>query len=258
MTLPLDLSAPPNLAEYADPELYDLENPAFAPGSAFFLALAQEVGGPVLELGCGTGRFVIPLARQGIDVAGLDVMPGMLARARQKSLDLPIQWIEADARTFQVNRQFRLIFDYAAAFLHLLDRADHEAVLARVRAHLAPGGWFVLVNTFFQPTLMVDQAEHDWFTYTDRQGREVRVSGTLRYDLVRQIYHEDAVRRWHTADGEVVERYAPLARRFLFAPELEALFHYNGFQVRHRYGNWDRSPLTDDSPLMIYVCAVRA
>jgi SAM-dependent methyltransferase len=254
MTLPLDGVTASNLAEYADAELYDLENPEFEPGGSFFLSLAQEVGGPVLELGCGTGRFVIPLAQHGIDVAGLDVMPGMLARAQQKAPGLPIQWVEADARTFQVGQKFRLIFDYAAAFLHLLERADHEAVLARVREHLTPDGWFVLVNLFLRPNLMTDQAEQEWFTYRDQHGRDVRVSGTLRYDLVRQIYHEDAVRRWHTETGEAVERYAPLARRFFFPPELEALFHYNGFKVVHRYGDWDRSPLTDESPLMIFVC----
>lgn len=92
---------------------------------------------------------------------------------------------------------------------------------------------------------MTNLAEHPWFTYTDQQGRKVLFSGVLQCDLVRQIYHENAVCRWRTECGEWVERQAPLARRFFFALELEALFHNNGFQVLHRYGNWDRSPLTD-------------
>lgn len=63
MTSLLDLTTPQNLAEYADPELYDLENSEYRPGDSFFLSLAQETGGPVLELGCGAGHLVISLAR---------------------------------------------------------------------------------------------------------------------------------------------------------------------------------------------------
>jgi SAM-dependent methyltransferase len=243
-----------NLAEYADPELYDLENPALEAANAFLLALVQEVGAPVLELGCGTGRLTIPLAVQGIDVTGLDVVPGMLARARRKAGHLPVQWIEADIRTFQLDRRFGLIFDAGEAFLHLLTRADHEAILARVHAHLAPAGRLVLVTGFPRPEMLVARQEHAWFSYTGLHGQEVRVSGTTRYDHVQQIYHEDAIRRWREADGQEVVRFAPLARRRFFPQELETLLHYNRFQVLHRYGDWDRSPLTDQSPLMIFVC----
>jgi hypothetical protein len=103
---------------------------------------------------------------------------------------------------------------------------------------------------------MNNQEEHDWFSYTDEQGREVRVSGTVRYDLVRQFYHEDAIRRWRDETGQEVVHFAPLARRIFFTPELESLLHYNGFRVISRYGDWDRSPLTDESSLMIFVCGL--
>lgn len=243
-----------NLDEYADPELYDVENPEAGPAGQFFLTLAQTLGGPALELGCGTGRMTIPLAQQGIDSTGLDVVPGMLALARDKSAGLPVRWVEADARTFQLGRRFRLIFDYTAAFQHVLERADHEAILTGVRDHLEPEGRFVLVAMFPQPGLMTTLAEHEWFSYTDPQGREVRVSGTVDYDHVRQIYHENAIRRWRDEAGQEVVKFAPLARRLFFPQELEALLHYNGFTAIERYGDWDRSPLTEDSTVMIFVC----
>ena len=254
MTFPRISATSSNLEEYADPELYDVENPDTGPAGPFFLALAQQLGGPALELGCGTGRLTIPLAQNGVNITGLDVMPGMLALARRKAQELPIRWVEADARTFQLGTQFRLIFDYSAAFQHVLERVDHEAILARVREHLDPEGRFVLVTLFPHPGLMTNRAEHEWFSYTDPHGREVRVSGTVRYDRVRQLYHEDAIRRWRDEAGQEVVRLAPLARRLFFPQELEALLHYNGFTVLDRYGNWDHSPLTDESLLMIFVC----
>lgn len=78
---------PDNHAEYDDPLTYDLENLDFAPEGPFYLALAREMGGPALELGCGTGRFTIPLAQAGIDVTGLDLAAAMLDRAREKAGD---------------------------------------------------------------------------------------------------------------------------------------------------------------------------
>jgi SAM-dependent methyltransferase len=247
-----------NLSEYSDAESYDLENPVEDTSveaiNNFLLAIARETGAPILELGCGTGRFTIPLARQGFDLIGLDVVPGMLARALQKAGDLPVQWVEADVRSFQLGRQVRLVFDVGEAFLHLLERADHEAILARVHEHLHPEGRFVLATVFPRLEIMTTQGEHEWFSYTGPHGQEVRVSGTTRYDPVRQIYHEDAIRRWHDKDGQEVVRYAPLARRRFFPQELEALLHYNHFKTVACYGDWDRTPLVETSPWMVFVC----
>ena len=93
-----------NLVEYSDPEIYDLENSDFEPDGPFILALAKKLGGAMLELGCGTGRVTIPLAQNGVEIVGLDIVPGMVERARQKSGELPIEWILADVRTFHLER----------------------------------------------------------------------------------------------------------------------------------------------------------
>ena len=138
----------PNLGEYLDPQLYDLENPDSEPETSFYLTLARELGGSVLELGCGTGRFTIPLAQAGLDVTGLDVVSAMLNRAKAKAGNLPITWIEADARSFSLNRKFKFIFESGGLFMHLLTNADQEACLACVREHLVHDGCFV-VSLFF-------------------------------------------------------------------------------------------------------------
>jgi SAM-dependent methyltransferase len=244
-----------NFDEDSDPEHYDQENPTFAPDGPFYQALAQQMGGSVLELGCGTGRVTIPLAQAGIAITGLDAMPAMLARARAKGGDLPIRWVEGDARSFALGATFDLIIDTGDVLQHTLMLPEHEAILGRVRAHLAPHGRFVLSSLFPRAAQMADHAHHPWFDYTDAQGRHVEVSGTLRYEPLRQVYHEDAVRRWRDADGREVTRYGPLARRLFFPQELEALLHYNGFTVVQRLGDWDGSPLADDSRLRVLVCA---
>src|ERR687893_2655096 len=122
-----------NLEEYADPVDYDWRYSSDT-GVAFYSALAWEAGGPVLEIACGTGRVAIPIARQGFAVTGLDVVPGMLERARSKSAGLPARWVEGDARTFDLGEQFRLIFLTGNAFQAFLTNADQEALLGRVRA----------------------------------------------------------------------------------------------------------------------------
>jgi SAM-dependent methyltransferase len=248
-----------NLVEYAHPNLYDLENRDFAPQGPFYLGLARRAAGPALELGCGTGRITIPIAQQGIPISGLDAVPGMLAAARAKAAGLPIEWIEADVRSFQIPAQFSLIFGTTGIFQHMLERADQEALLERVRAHLAPGGYFAFDIHFLHPEAIIQMPEEqDWFSYDDARGQKVRVSGTCHYDLIRQVWVETAYRHWQDESGQAQTHKAPLALRFFFPQELEALLHYNGFTVVEQYGDYDGSPLTADSKSMIYICQRRA
>ncbi len=96
----------------------------------------------MLELACGTGRVSIPIARLGFAVTGLDIVPGMVELARSKSAGLPTRWVAADARTFDLGEDFRLIFMTGNAFQLFLMNADQEALLGHVRAHLHDKGLF--------------------------------------------------------------------------------------------------------------------
>ena len=203
-----------NLEEFADPQNYDAEDSSDT-GVAFYTALAQETGGPVLEIACGTGRVSIPIARLGLAVTGLDIVPGMLALARSKSAGLPARWVEGDARTFDLGEQFRLIFMTGNAFQAFLTRADQQALLARVRAHLHDEGLFAFEtrNPRWAGHAPREQAEEGLFAnletreqeqqgqpYTDSRGRAVHVSRTQVYDHVAQILHWTTYRRWRAAN----------------------------------------------------------
>ncbi|MBZ0309804.1 MAG: class I SAM-dependent methyltransferase [Anaerolineae bacterium] len=246
-----------NLIEYEDPVLYDLENASFDPDGSFYLTLARQVGQPVLEIECGTGRITIPMAQQGIQMTGIDVVPAMLNHARSKASGLSIRWVEVDARTFHLEQKFRLIFESGSAFQHLLERSDQEAMLARVREHLALDGRFVVSSIFPIAELLEPvEDEQDWFSYPNELGQEVKVSGTQHYDALSQIKTETAYRRWKDAEGQEIVKIAPLKLRYFYPQEMEALLHYNGFKIVERYGQVDFSPLTATSERMIYVCQI--
>ena len=247
-----------NLEDYNDPIMYDAETHHFEPYGPFYLKLARRYAGPVLELGCGTGRYTIPLAQAGIDITGLDIVPGMLERARQKAVGLSITWVEADMRTFQLDRQFRMIMPTGSAFHHLVTRPDQEAALAQIHQHLDSDGIFVIDNRIPRPNEMVNVAEEqEWHRYTDELGRAIRLSGTDRYDPINQIKHEDAYRRWTDAQGQEITQRARYATRYIFPQEMEALLHYNGFVIEDCYGNTNFGPVTEESETMHYVCRRR-
>lgn len=246
----------PNLNVYADPVTYDLESGDHNLEGSILPDLAEQSGGPVLELGCGTGRVTIPMAQRGLNMTGLDVLPHMIELARQKSPGLAIRWIVEDVRRFELDRQFGLIYTAGAVFQHLLARADQEAMLARVRQHLAPDGRFVVDASYKRPGKMIDVDEPAFWYRFDDQGQEVEVWGTDHYDHQQQIWLQTLYRR-RPSDGEGEARPVEIATRYFMPQELQGLLYYNGFAVLASYGSWQGEPLTDESQMQIYVCAQR-
>jgi 2-polyprenyl-3-methyl-5-hydroxy-6-metoxy-1,4-benzoquinol methylase len=121
----------PNLHECTNPALYDAEN-RWGAADDFYLALTQQVGGPVLDVACGTGRLTRAIAQTGLPVTGMDIMPAMLERARAWSHPLLITWIQADGRTFTLAQPLRSVLMTGHAFQNVLTDADQDAFLARV------------------------------------------------------------------------------------------------------------------------------
>jgi SAM-dependent methyltransferase len=256
-----------NLEEFSDPIDYDLEDPG-ATGVAFYRALAHETGGPVLEIACGTGRVTIPIAQEGIPVTGLDIVAGMIERARSKAVGLPARWVVGDARTFALAEDFRLIFLTGNAFQAFVTNADQEALLQRVQAHLHDQGVFAfetrnpLLPDVEPPaglfvTLDTHTGEEAGASFINAEGHEVRVSRTRRYDHVTQVVHLTSYKRWNDGtQGRI--RVARTALRYTFPQELAALLYYNGFTITRQYGDWNEEPLSAASPSIISVCRKRS
>src|SRR6187549_2646371 len=101
-----------SLELYEDAAFYDEEFATRDREVPFFRKWAMRAGGPVLEVACGTGRLSLPLARDGLDIVGLDVSRQMIERARMKSVaeGLHVEWLEQDCRSMRLSRQFAFIF----------------------------------------------------------------------------------------------------------------------------------------------------
>lgn len=235
-------------------EAYDAANPTVPGGDdvGFLGRLAGEVGGPVLELGCGTGRVAIPLAEAGFEVVGLDLSAPMLAIADAKRRSLPsdvrrrVRFVEADMRDFRLRRRFGLAFAAFRAFQHLLEPADQRAALAAVRRHLRPGG--LLVLDVFDPKLRWVEQDATWEEVDDTRhpltGRLVRRSAIDRVNdplvqrssiLFRLEELED--------DGSVVrEEIEELVLRWTYRHELWHLLELEGFEPVAEYSDYAGSP----------------
>ena len=256
-----------NLDAFADAQAYDTADPTDT-GGAFYRALAQEAGGAVLEIGCGTGRITIPIAQMGFPVTGLDIVPGMIEQAQRKSAGLPAKWVVGDGRTFRLDEQFHLIFLTGNVFQFFLTNADQAALLERVHAHLHRDGLFAFETRnprwpglatrpepyegmFFLLETCLDELGAE--TFTDTEGRTVRTSYTQAYDHAAQILHLTGYKRWREGDQEQTQ-VTRTALRYTFPQELAALLHVHGFAIIRQYGDWNYEPLTEASPSIIVVC----
>ena len=113
-------------AFYSHARLYDLMFPGRAPAVDFYRGTADRQGGSVLELGCGTGHLLIPIASDGHPCVGLDLSPDMLAEARRKAQDrgVEVEWVQGDMRSFDLGRTFDLVVIAANSLLHLHEAED--------------------------------------------------------------------------------------------------------------------------------------
>lgn len=219
----------------------------------FWLAQAKRYPGPLLELGCGTGRLAIPLAREGIPVTGIDFSDSMLSRARQnvQSEDLDTNFIQADIRDFALAAQFDLVILPINTLCHILNIEDVGRMLACIRQHTKPDARFII--DYFNPRLSAllrkPEEEFTFAEYPHPEGRgNITVTATATYDRSTQI---NTFHLKYNVDGNIVAD--ELRMRIYFPQELDGLLHFNGFSIEAKYGDYDESPFKGDSPRQLVV-----
>ncbi len=243
-------------AVYADPHrMAWLAGHRVPDDAALWAGLALVYPGPILEIGTGTGRVAVALAREGHDVTGLDDAPALLEAAAEdaRAAGVALTLVQADMRDFALDQRFRLILVPYHTFHHLLTIEDIQAFLRCAGAHLADDG--LLVIDAFQPSLAflggdpetrrLVLAGHDPST-----GRHLRLFEENHYDPVTQI---NRIAWFWEIDGQPDAERDTLFMRIVFPEELRALLALGGFEVAARYGGHDLRPFDAASPQQLVV-----
>ncbi|RMF31366.1 MAG: class I SAM-dependent methyltransferase [Chloroflexi bacterium] len=239
---------------------YDLEHAPLRADIPFYRTLAAQTGGPILELGCGTGRLLLPLAQDGHTLVGLDRNRAMLALARQKlrraGLVHRVSLIQADMGAFALARRFGLILLAYNTFMHLLTTEAQMAVLTAAHRHLRPGGRLVIDLPPADEMAHQDDSGvwmHQWQRTDPATGHRVLKRTASRLDWARQQQEVLAVYEEILPDGAVHQTAVSMTLRYTFPAELRLLVERAGLTLEGLYGDYGWGPYEEGSPRMIGV-----
>lgn len=242
---------------YDYPDLYDALLPVGA-HVPFYVDLARQQAGAVLELACGTGQLTLPIALQGLPTVGLDRSAAMLevAKKRASAASAPVAFLQSDMRDFALGRDFNLIIVARNSLLHLLSTTDLLAALTAVRVHLAPDGVFAF--DIFNPDVRIlasppGQRFPVMEVSTIRFG-QLRVEATHDYDSATQVNRGT----WYISAPDRRDAWTvPLVLRSIFPQELPLLLAAAGLELVSRFGELSRVPFGPRSRLQVCLCRRR-
>src|SRR5277367_605085 len=238
---------------------------------AFYRDVVHEFRDPVLELGCGTGRITLALAAAGHRVSVLVISERMLERCNQKRAAMPtearerVHLVQGDMTRFDLGEKFRVVIIPFRPLQHLLEIDAQISCLESVRRHLQAegrvfgrrGGRLILDVFQTDAERMHDPSylkEGPVTEYTMPDGRRVRITEKVTA-FHRAEQRNDVEMIFYVTDARGKEERLVFAwtLRYFFRYEVEHLLARCGFKVSAVYGDFDRSPLGDTSPEMIFV-----
>lgn len=239
---------------YAD--IYNAEHADYREDVAFFVGEARKARPPVLELGCGTGRILLDVARAGVEAWGVERNLSMLEVARRELGEMPpevrqrVTLVQGDMSNFKLDRTFGLIYLPFREFMHLMRVPQQLAALRCIRRHLHPDGRLILNHYDVDLTTLrgpqdeppVYRQKHADFVHP-ATGRMVLLSSSASFDPVAQQLSEERIYETLDSTGRVADRrYLFLTQRWFFRWEMHHLLERTGFKVESLYGNYARGP----------------
>jgi SAM-dependent methyltransferase len=243
---------------------FDAEYADYSDDLPLVEAYARRTGGPLLELGCGTGRLLVPLACAGYEVTGVDLSPEMLGIARAKveaaGVAQRVTLVQDDYAEASLAGKFRLTFVMMNTFLHLTTQAAQLRALRHWREHLAPGG--LLLIDIFNPDV-AQLASLDGRIEWDKTWTDTRTAATVMkfltrtVDLAEQIIRVNLIYDEIAADGQVRRTLVPFDQRYLWRFEAELLLDKAGFALEAVYGDRMLGRFEGNSDTMILVARRR-
>lgn len=244
------------------PDLYDLMHADYTDDVSFLEDLTASLGDDqlALELGCGTGRLLMPLLAAGARVVGLDRNSTMLDGARQRvaAYGDRARLVEGDMRHFNLGDHFDLALIGLNTFMHLLTTHEQLDCLESIWRHLRPGGWLVLdlanPHAVTRETLTsVLQHRFSKPAETDA-GMLVTLWSSTVLSPATQLTHTTLFfDEMDTATGIVRRSISEVLLRLIYRFELELLLARTGFAVKYLYGDYESAPYDDDSERLICV-----
>ena len=243
---------------YDYPDLYDALLPVHAE-VPFYVDVARQQAGPVLELACGTGQLTVPIALAGFPTTGLDQSTAMLevAKKRASAAGASVEFLHGDMRDFSLGREFKLIIVARNSLLHLLSTEDLLAAFAAARLHLAPDGVFAF--DVFNPSVAVlarpaGQRVPVMEAVATPFG-PLTVETTNDYDAATQVNRAT----WYISTSDRRDAWTvPLVLRSIFPQELPLLLSAAGLEMTDRFGELDRAPFSSRSRVQVCLCRRRA
>jgi SAM-dependent methyltransferase len=201
----------------------------------FYVELAREADGPIVELAVGNGRVAIPVARQtGRRVIGIDSSPAMLDQACRRATEegVKLDLHEGDMRDLELEEPAALIYCPFRALLHLPTWADRRRTFEHVAGSLRPGGRFAW-NAF--------AFDHEIAARLDGQRQDKPVPHTVRYAVA------DNRIEIVLGDGSLSCLWWATKNEWL------GLIDVAGLEVEELHGRFDRQPLDDDSREYVFI-----
>lgn len=247
-------------------QLYDIQVPDWPGEVDFYIEMVarsplKDKG--VLEVACGTGRITLRLAKEGVDITGLDLSPELLAVAREKSTGLSnIHWVQGDMRTFELGRKFDCVIMPGHSFQFMNTSDEQVQCLGQIKRHLVEDGLLII---------HLDHQDHGWLGGLPRNDAPIYEKGrTLTHPVTGRKYRQSfawtlepstqtaTIRsNWEEVNenGDEIQVYAMEPRRLhcVFRFEMEHLLRRSGFSIEAVYGDFFKNELNDTSSEMIWV-----
>ncbi len=223
----------------------------------FYVEQAKGCKGKALELGVGTARLAIHLARAGVDTWGIDTSRHMLNAAEENIAEEEtetrgrLHMVQGNAVDFKLPERFGMIYFPSCSFDHILDPADQRAALLNVKEHLAPGGRYVF-DLYIVEELKADRG---WFVQRKEfeDGSKVIRSG---YHVTRPEQRLMSLDMWydHVVDGRVVDRYYEGSDVYVHeVEEVRRLLDETGFEVVEEYGDHHGKSYDEGDDMIVFV-----
>jgi SAM-dependent methyltransferase len=230
----------------------------------FYLELAKKCGGPVLEIGCGTGRVLLPIARQGIRIDGVDNSAAMLSVLRTHlKQELPevrrnVHLYRRDMRHFRLKKKYALVTIPFRPLQHMRTVEDQVAALTSAAFHLTKNG-ILAFDVFFPKFEKIpggigeEVLELEWHDPADPMKMLRRYFRKESVDKINQIFTATFFYRTYQGGKLVKEETDPLTMSYYTYPHLRALFLLAGLEPVKEYGSFERTPLDNSAEQMVFL-----